>query len=226
MADRRSLDILANQSKSGAVYVELRRRILEGDLQPGSPLNQEQLAAELGVSTTPLREALRRLDSEGLVTLSAHREASVAPLAPDGLLSIYEVREDLDALAASLAAERHSEADATAIRKAVDRLGTGSQRNQLALNRAFHAAIYRACGNPVLIEILDSLWDQSDRYRRAVGFMATEHTIVEEHREIAEAVLAGQGKQSADLMRRHIRRTRATFEQVYGGEAAQPAAAG
>jgi DNA-binding GntR family transcriptional regulator len=224
MADRRSLDMLATQSKSGAVYVELRRRILEGDLPPGSPLNQEQLAADLGVSTTPLREALRRLDSEGLVTLSAHREASVAPLAPDGLLSIYEVREDLDALAAAHAAERHTDADAAAIRKAVDRLGTGSQRNQLALNREFHAAIYRACGNPVLIEILDSLWDQSDRYRRAVGFMATDKTIVEEHRAIAEAVLARRARQSADLMRRHISRTRATFEEVYAREARQVAA--
>jgi DNA-binding GntR family transcriptional regulator len=215
VADLKRTRAIPNQSKSGAVYVEVRERILQGELAPGTPINQEQLAAELGVSTTPLREALRRLESEGLVTLSAHREATVSPLDPDGLLGIYEIREDLDALAASLAAERHDEDDATEIHRAVERLGSGSQRNQLALNRSFHASIYRACGNPMLIEILDGLWDQSDRYRRAVGFMATDETIVAEHRAIADAVLAGQAKKSADLMRRHIRRTRATFEQLH-----------
>jgi DNA-binding GntR family transcriptional regulator len=214
-----------NQSKSVAVYGELRRRILTAELAPSTPLNQEQLAAELGVSTTPLREALRRLESEGLVTLLAHREAVVSPLDADELAAIYEVRAELDPLAAALAAGRHDTAEAGGIRDATERMRKPGREDRLTVNRRYHAAIYRACHNPVLVEVLEGLWDRSDRYRRSVGFMATETTIVDEHLAIAEAVLARRADEAASLMRRHIARTRATFEEVYGGAGAgEPAA--
>src|SRR3954453_19819920 len=82
-------------SKADAVYAELRRRILEGELAPGAALNQEQVAAALGVSTTPVREALRRLESEALVRTVAHREVYVTPLEVEELVALYEVRENL-----------------------------------------------------------------------------------------------------------------------------------
>jgi DNA-binding GntR family transcriptional regulator len=216
MAVPRAPQSLTNQSKSGTVYVELRRRILDAELAPATVLNQERLAAELGVSTTPLREALRRLSSEGLITLIAHREAIVSPLEPGELAAIYEVREDLDPLAAGLAAERHTAEEAVAIRKATDRAIKRGREDQLTVNRRYHAAIYWASHNPVLVETLEGLWDRSDRYRRAVGFMATDPSIQAEHAAIAEAVLARRVEESADLMRRHIRRTRLTFEQLHG----------
>src|SRR4051812_45764588 len=98
-------------SKADAVYAEVRRRILDGELAAGSSVNQEQFAAQLGVSTTPLREALRRLESEGFVRTVAHRDVVVAPLDRNELVALYEVREELDPLAASLAAKRHTEAE-------------------------------------------------------------------------------------------------------------------
>jgi DNA-binding GntR family transcriptional regulator len=201
-------------SKSAAVYEELRRRILSAAIAPGTAINQEQLAAELGVSTTPLREALRRLESDGLVTLLAHREAIVSPLDPTELAAVYEVRESLDPLAAALAAERHTDAEAKAIRKAADRARRPGREDHLTVNRRYHMAIYGASHNSVLIETLDALWDRSDRYRRAVGFMATEPTIQQEHEAIAAAVLARQPDESARLMRAHIGRTRAAFQQL------------
>jgi DNA-binding GntR family transcriptional regulator len=204
------------QSKSSAVYAELRGRILDGSLPPSMALNQEQLAAELGVSTTPLREALRRLESEGLVTSLPHREAVVAALDFDDLLAVYEVRENLDALAVSLAAERHSEEDAKEIRRAMQRLLDSAGDDQLAVNRAFHAAIYRASHNPVLIELLDALWDRSSRYRQAVGFMAGDTEVHREHLGLVNAVLERRAEEGAALMRAHIRRTRSTFEEYYG----------
>jgi DNA-binding GntR family transcriptional regulator len=216
MADAAAGLPFIHQSKSAAVYLELRQRILGAALAPGAALNQEQLAAELGVSTTPLREALRRLESEGLVMLLAHREAIVAPLDPLELAAVYEVREDLDPLAAALAAERHTEAEATAIRRALARAGKPGREDRMSVNRRYHASIYGACHNPVLVETLDGLWDRSDRYRRAVGFMATEPAIQDEHVAIAEAVLARRADESADLMRSHIRRTRAAFHQLQG----------
>lgn len=198
------------------MYVELRQRILSAALAPGAAINQEHLAAEMGVSTTPLREALRRLESDGLVTLLAHREAIVSPLDPAELTAVYEVRESLDPLAAALAAERYTEDDARAIRKATDRARRPGREDRLTVNRRYHASIYGACQNPVLIETLDALWDRSDRYRRAVGFMATEPAIQDEHEAIAQAVLARRADESAKLMRAHIRRTREAFQQLPG----------
>jgi DNA-binding GntR family transcriptional regulator len=209
------------ESKSSAVYLELRGRILSAALAPGTAINQEQLAGELGVSTTPLREALRRLESDGLVTLLAHREAVVSPLDPTELAAVYEVRASLDPLAAALAAERHTEAQGKAIRKATDRARRPGREDQLTVNRRYHTAIYAACQNPVLIETLDALWDRSDRYRRAVGFMATEPEIQDEHEAIAEAVLARRPDESAQLMRAHIARTRAAFQQLQSEASAE-----
>jgi DNA-binding GntR family transcriptional regulator len=204
---------LTIKSKSEAVYVELRHRILEGGLLPGSSINQELVATELGVSTTPVREALRRLEAEGLVTAFAHREVVVSQLDPAELTSIYEVRECLDALAVSLAAERRTEEDSAAIIEAMQRVATGTDGgNAVDANRRFHAAVYRASHNPVLVELLDTLWDRSDRYRRAVGFIATDEAVRSDHRELAAAVTEGRAEDGAEVMRRHLRRTSETFD--------------
>jgi DNA-binding GntR family transcriptional regulator len=205
------------QSKSSAVYLELRQRILSAALAPGTAINQEHLAADLGVSTTPLREALRRLESEGLVQLLAHREAIVAPLDAAELAAVYEVREQLDPLAAALAAERHTTAEGSAIRKATARTRRPGREDQMTVNRRYHASIYGACHNPVLIATLDALWDRSDRYRRAVGHMGAEAAIQDEHIAIADAVLGRRAEESAELMRNHIRRTRMAFQQRHEG---------
>src|SRR5258708_37249077 len=90
-------------TKGQAVYNELRSRILSGDIIPGSVLNQETLAGQLGVSTTPLREALQRLEAERLVSLRAHREVTVAPLSVQELSEIFDVRLQLDPYARALA---------------------------------------------------------------------------------------------------------------------------
>ena len=140
----------------------------------------------------------------------------MSPLDPAELVAVYEVRENLDPLAAALAAERHTEAEAKAIRRATERARRPGREDRMTVNRRYHASIYGACHNPVLIETLDALWDRSDRYRRAVGFMATDAAIQDEHVAIAEAVLARRADESASLMRGHIRRTRATFQQLHG----------
>ena len=109
-------------TKTDYAYAALRERIMSGALPHGSPVSQEALAAELNVSTTPLREAMRRLASEGLVILDAHRDARVAPLTADEARSLFEVRQQLDPLAVRLAAERRSEADSARIKAAASSL--------------------------------------------------------------------------------------------------------
>src|SRR6516164_10265580 len=106
---------LQTMTKAEGVYLKTRSRILRGMLAPGSAVNQEALAADLGVSITPLREALRRLEMEGLIRLEAHRTVVIAPLTGQELDELYVIRIELDSLAAGLAAVNASGSDITTI---------------------------------------------------------------------------------------------------------------
>ncbi|WP_367126038.1 GntR family transcriptional regulator [Streptomyces phytohabitans] len=198
-------------TKGDIAYRQVRERILSGELEPGSVIRQRELALQVGVSTTPLREALRRLASEGLVTLDAHRDARVSPLRAEEARDLLEVRRSLDPLAAGLAAERRTRTDLAALRAAADGLVPLPTRpgvEELAAHRRFHAALYGASHNELLIETLDGLWDRADRYRRLVlstdrGGAAREEKAAE-HAELVERVAAGDAARAADLMRRHV----------------------
>lgn len=197
-------------TKSDFAYTMLREKILSGEFAPGQLLNQATLARTIGISTTPLREALRRLKSEGLVELGAHRDAKVTDLSAEEARDLLEVRRSLDPLAAALAAERRTKADITAIREAADvkplRHDFGVEH--LIAHRRFHAAVYRASHNDLLITTLDGLWDKADRYRR-VG-LATERSHDEraqkshEHARLVECVIAGDAEGAAAVMHEHI----------------------
>lgn len=192
-------------TKSEAVYRELRTRILKGIVLPGSTLNQETLAAEFGVSVTPLREALRRLNTEGLVQLEAHKTVTIAPLSKRELDEIYAVRLQLDPLAASLAAEHPSDEQLAEIERLASAPSPEDAARQLEANRAFHRSVYSASGNRVLTETLDHLWDRTDRYRLVLlqrgvyGFAAAK-----EHVEIAAALRSRGKRQVGRLMRTHL----------------------
>lgn len=200
------------QSKSEYAYAEIKRRILAEDLAPGAVVSQERIAAELGLSTTPLREALKRLATEGLITLSSYRDARVAELSAEEARSLYEVRLCVDPLAASLAAERRTEADTAAIEQALAHLEPLSGRAEmasLAAHRAFHRAVYLASHNQPLVGVLEGLWDKADRYRQVglkakMGGKKDVERVRREHKSIAEAVIAGDAKRAEQVMRDHI----------------------
>jgi DNA-binding GntR family transcriptional regulator len=194
---------IAYKSKAHATYVELRRRIMNGDLAAGAVINQEQLAAELGVSTTPLREALRMLESEGLVRSRSHRDIVVAPLDPAEVVELFEVRRHLDALAARLAAANHDDEAREALENAAARIHDDSE-DPVAANRLFHRAVYLASKNEVLIEMLEGLWDRSDRYRRFTRGIADRPETVAEHDELAQAVLSRDADKAERLMHAHL----------------------
>jgi DNA-binding GntR family transcriptional regulator len=196
------------QTKAEAVYQEVRARILDGSHAPGSTLNQEAMAATLGLSITPLREALRRLESENLVRLEAHRTLTVAPLSAREVRQLYAVRLQLDPFAAEQAAAKASPAVLDEI-DLLARLETeATTRARLAANRRFHQTIYYAAGNGVLAELLDRLWDQTDRYRLlALQDEHHERTAEREHREISAAIRERAGSRVAELMRSHVEAT-------------------
>ena len=198
-------------TKSDFAYMRVRELILSGELEPGAVINQATLAREIGISTTPLREALKRLKQQGLVELDAHRDARVAALDAEEARDLLEIRRSLDPLAASLAAERRTKQDVAEMRaslEGLEALPSNPTLEQLVAHRRFHSAIYRASHNSLLVETLDGLWDTANRYRRhglQVERSAEERAEkAREHTLLFEAIVEGDGETAADVMRAHI----------------------
>jgi DNA-binding GntR family transcriptional regulator len=207
---------LQTVTKAEAVYLETRARILTGALSPGLQVNQEALAASLGVSITPLREALRRLEMEGLARLEAHRTIVIAPLIGRELDELYVIRMELDALAAGLAAARASDTQVSLIGELARRKAVNDPLAQLERNRAFHRAIYASCDNTALIVYLDQLWDRTDRYR----FILVKQELLrgpastQDHIDIANAIAARDAERAALLTRNHIAWSRTSIADI------------
>jgi DNA-binding GntR family transcriptional regulator len=202
-------------TKNAYVYEQVRRRILAGELAQGQTIQQGQLAAELGVSTTPMREALRRLGAEGLVTIDAHRDARVTTLTAAEGQNLAEVRENLDPLAAMLAAARRTDADVERIElgaRHLHPLASDPSFAALEAHREFHRSVYLASHNDLLVGLLEGLWDKADRYR-LVGLTTERNSPVErervhtEHTQIAAAVTSGDSAQAQAVMLRHVQRS-------------------
>ncbi|WP_395577025.1 GntR family transcriptional regulator [Streptomyces sp. BK79] len=198
-------------SKSDYAYAELRGQILSGTLPAGTRLAQYDLAESLNMSITPLREAIRRLSSEGLVTVETHRDVRVSTMSSDEARQLFEVRLSLDPTAAELAAGRRTAEDIAVMRSAVARLLPVTRQwgeEALTAHRGFHQALYRASHNDVLIRLLDDLWDKSDRYRR-LGLELPpgdepRTRDLQEHHQLVDLIEDGRAAEAAQLMRDHI----------------------
>lgn len=198
-ASRRAL------TKVDVAYQLLRDEIFQGTLPPSASLDQEAIAIRLGLSTTPVREALRRLESEKLVISRSHRDTVVAPVSLELLENTYAVRLSLDPMAVAHTAAKASDEQLAQIERLCIPPTYTDPVTDLYHNRALHRAIYAACGNPTLVEILDMLWDRSDRYRLIVlRTKSTAASAHEEHEGIVRAVLARDPELAAELMGRHI----------------------
>lgn len=196
------------ETKSEFAYRAVRERILDGRLPAGAVIQQRDLAITLGISTTPLREAMRRLSTEGLVDLGAHRDARVAALDPREARELLELRLALEPLAASLAAHRRTASELGTLRAAVAALRPLPAAPGLAdflAHRAFHAAIHRAAGNALLATTLGGLWDKADRYRRlAPGDSSPGDRAHAEHLLILDHIAAGDAGAAEQVVRRHV----------------------
>jgi DNA-binding GntR family transcriptional regulator len=170
-----------------------------------------EAVADSRISTTPLREALRRLDGEGLIELDAHRNARVTQLRAEEARDLLELRRSLDPLAAALAAERRSTSDLREIQAALRDLAplpVEATLEQLFAHRRFHRAIYRASHNELLIETLEGLWDKADRYRMLAlqvdrGQEARD-IKAREHEQLAQFIAAGDADSTRAVMLAHI----------------------
>lgn len=150
------------------VLGRLRELLLQGVLKPGTRIDQAELAASFGVSTVPVREALLRLQSAGLVEVIPHRGVFVSEVSVEELLDIYTTRELLEEQAARLAAVNLNESVVETLEDLAAGMQAAASRKQLdellALNREFHFTIYRAAKRRHLLQLIEQLWDLSTRY--------------------------------------------------------------
>ena len=199
-------------------YERIRRLVLDGDIAPGERLGQVELAERLGVSRTPVREALRRLSAEGLVEFSPNRGFRAADLGLDAVLRRLEVRLILEPGIARLAAGRRTDADLAALRSAIareERARTGVAAHDAS--RDFHVALARATGNDEHVRVLDSLWLVEVGRRllsRRAASAGWQGADVGEHRAIAVAVEERRGADAAALMEAHVRAAIAHWEHL------------
>lgn len=191
------------------VYVAIRERIGDGTLPRAARVHQEDLAAELGVSRTPVREALRRLAAEGLVEMRTNRGARVADLDPIDIRQPYEARLVVEPGAARLAARRSGGTVQEPMRAAVaaQRRAIPDRAATFDANREFHLALVQASGNPFLVQIVEQLWLRSigaPIYEHQAETPERMHADADEHEQILLAIEAGDARAAETLTRRHV----------------------
>lgn len=187
----------------------LRQAILIGELRPGERLMEVHLADRLGVSRTPIREAIHKLAQEGLVTIIPRRGAEVAQITEKSMKDVLEVRRALDALCVELACDRITEAELETLRAACDAfeqcVGTGDHKKIAQADVALHDIIVQATGNPRLIQLVNNLSEQMYRYRFEYIKDNSQHeTLVQEHRIIYESIVRKDKETAAATARMHI----------------------
>lgn len=188
-----------------ALVETLRAQIVSGELKPGEPLRQELLADRFATSRMPVREALRVLESEGLVVLVPHKGAAVAPLDPAELEEVYEMRVAAETLALRRAIPELSNAQIDRAERIQDRAEASGLRDFGALNKAFHATLYAPCGRPRLLAHIAALGDIADRYLTfTAGSLDYRDRSHGEHRALLAACRRRDEAAAVELLTRHI----------------------
>jgi DNA-binding GntR family transcriptional regulator len=202
--------LTAPRTIAGQVAERLKEEILAGEREPGSRLRQVEIAQRLGVSTTPVREALAMLQREGLVRLNAQRGAVVFLPSVRDLREHYEIRAALEALAAAKAAERFEPEWAAPLVMILDEMRDGPAATRyIALNQRFHTTLYEHSGRAQLVSMIAALRDASSAYLhiyRAQADFPVER-LDAEHRAILAACLARDPGRAATATREHLENT-------------------
>ena len=205
------------RSLSAVAYYRLRDLVVTLELPPGAVLDERQLMERLQLGRTPVREAVRRLAGEGLVTVFARRGTVVAPVDVRDLTHVSEVRADLEALGAKLAAQRADAADRSRARELLDQIGAASVtalsatagpealRSLIRLDQRVHHCVHHATHNRYLQETLGEYLTLSLR----LWFLGLERVrrldeAITEHRDVLTAVLDGDGQAAEQAARTHV----------------------
>jgi DNA-binding GntR family transcriptional regulator len=202
-------------------YSILHTAICTGKLAPGMRLPIRDLAAAIGTSPMPVREALARLDADGLVDTLPHRGASVAKLTIKDVAQIYEARLALEPLAVYLSAQKFTAADKKKAKSALDRLARGMEGDDEGVTWAahtdFHFALYEPSQSDWLLRLIRPVWESSERYRLASPAKRSIKGRGQEHRRILKACAENDAVLAAGELHNHLVRTANAVHQSMGG---------
>jgi DNA-binding GntR family transcriptional regulator len=209
---------VVSKTKNVAVYRKLRQSIIKGKLKPGQKLVMADLAKTFGLSETPVREAIRRLESDGFVHFTPHTGAVVTRIDEGKLVEIYLIRIELEALATRLAGPHITERDIEFLEKKNHDMEMAIQQNRYenlgALNKDFHLRIYKAAPFPRLYKMICDLWDAFERWPSVFSYVPERAAAsVEEHKKIIEALRIGDIGQSDRLMKEQKERAMAALQK-------------
>lgn len=201
------------QSLNEAVYVELRRRILWGEIVAGSTLSVRRLSEQFRVSPMPVRDAIRRLEAEELVEVTPRSSTRVSLVSPEAVREIAEVRSRLEGLAARLAVPNLTSADVKRLRELLRTMQGAAVRNDPEAwhqgNAEFHRVVIHRSGNRLLTRMTDGLWDRSIRHFSArvlsqAQFRRLRH---QEHQRIVQAIVSRDPNEVEHVWRDHVYRS-------------------
>lgn len=200
-------------------YARLRSDIIDGRIAPGASLQEEDLSRNLGVSRTPLREAIRRLAEEGLVTVLPYRGARVLDLKAEQLVELFEVREAIEGMGARLAAERMPQDQIAVADRGVRarlrelRRGASSYRTPTV---DFHLAVMLGSGNQLIIDFAQRLYARMTLARTVSGaFHERANAATNEHLAVLGAIQRRHPDTAERLMRRHVRHSRENLQRYF-----------
>lgn len=205
------------------VVRHLREQIYEGLLNPGSAIRQEAVAKELGVSRIPVREALRKLEAEGLVTIRPHSGARVAVLDFEECIEIYKIRERLEPLAFSESVGLLTEEQLAATTELADHLETLTfdARAWVEVDRRFHIACYAGASGSRVVQMVADFWGSTQQYRRILvgAFTRSDFDVYQcDHRLMVDALYSENRRAGEEVARLHIERARlrlASLRQLF-----------
>lgn len=192
-----------------AVFETLREAILKGVLAPGQHLMEMQLANQLGVSRTPVREAIRMLELEGLVNMIPRKGARVAAISEKSLSDVLEVRRAMEELSVRLACKRMEHKDMEKLDQINQQFIRACQTDDVVqiarIDESFHGVIYEAADNAKLLQLLSQMQNQMYRYRiEYIKMKERRQILVEEHKKIIYALARRNSEEAAEATRIHI----------------------
>ena len=203
MTDDLTLNMDAYLPLRDVVFNTLREAILKGELKPGERLMELQLAAKLGVSRTPIREAIRMLEQEGLAVTIPRKGAEVAKMTEKDMEDVLQIRDALDELAASIACEQMTKEQLDTLTETMHEFEESTKSKDLkkiaAADVQFHDIIYQATGNPKLVNMLNNLREQYLKDERNYP------TLMREHSEIVEGLMTKDKGRVTEAMHKHVK---------------------
>lgn len=201
------------------VFESLREAIIKGRLRPGERLMEIQLAEELGVSRTPVREAIRKLELEGLVLMIPRKGAYVSQISMKDIADVFEIRRALEGLAARLAADRCTDEETEQLERLLVRIAESAERDDVSsavsFDTDFHESLMRASHNDRLSQMVANLREQIQRFRlTSLSHPGRVKLALEEHKKIVEAISTRDPELAQNLAYEHIENAENSLMEV------------